>query len=311
MRVAFAGTPEFAAASLHALLASRHHVVLVLTQPDRPAGRGMELRPSAVKRLALEHHVPVNQPPRLKDPATHESLRDASVEVLVVAAYGLILPQAVLDIPRRGAINVHASLLPRWRGAAPIHRAILAGDPETGISIMQMEAGLDTGPVLLTGTVPIAATDTTGSLHDTLAQLGGRLIVETLDAIEAGHAPVPRPQDGDRATYAAKIDKQEARIDWSRDAAQIHRQVRAFNPSPGASTRINGAEVKVWQARPAPAANAPAGSVLEASGEGIAVACGAGAGSLVLEELQKAGGRRLAAREFLLGFPVAPGQRFE
>jgi methionyl-tRNA formyltransferase len=309
MRVAFAGTPEFAAASLRALLASRHQVVLVLTQPDRRAGRGMDLRPSAVKQLALEHRLPVLQPPRLKDPATHEPLRRASVEVLVVAAYGLILPQAVLGIPRWGAINVHASLLPRWRGAAPIHRAILAGDAQTGISIMQMEAGLDTGPVLLTETVPIAAADTTGSLHDALARLGGRLIVDTLDAIEAGHAPVPRPQDADRATYAAKIEKQEARIDWSRDAAHIDRQVRAFDPSPGASTRINGAEIKIWRARPVPAANAPAGTVVRATAEGIAVACGAG--SLVLDELQKAGGRRLSAREFLLGFPIAPGQRSE
>ena len=308
MRVIFAGTPEFAAAALDAILAAGHTVPLVLTQPDRPAGRGMQLLPSAVKQLALQHGLSVYQPERLKDPATHAPIRAAAEEsgadIMVVAAYGLILPQAVLDLPRLGCINIHASLLPRWRGAAPIQRAIEAGDAETGVTIMQMDAGLDTGAMLLREALPITADDTAATLHDKLAEQGARLIV---DALARFNQLVPTLQPTEGVTYAAKIAKSEAGLDWTRPADELARQVRAFNPFPGATSTLAGTPLKVWRARPASGAGEP-GTVLAADADGIIVACGTGA--LRLTELQKPGGKRLAARDFLSGFPVVAGARF-
>ena len=306
MRILFAGTPEFAAQALSALLAAGHDLPLVLTQPDRPAGRGMALQASPVKQLAMQHGLPLHQPPTLKSEDARQRLRDAGADVMVVAAYGLILPQAALDIPRLGCINIHASLLPRWRGAAPIQRALLAGDRETGVTIMRMEAGLDTGPMLLMESLPIADTDTAGSLHDKLAVLGARLIVDALPRLERGELP-DRPQPGERITYAAKLDKAEAQLDWRRPAVELGRAVRAFNPFPGATAQIDGQTIKVWRAEPA-AGKGEAGTVLAAGGDGIVVAGGEGA--LRLTELQKAGGKRLAAADFLRGFALRAGQRF-
>lgn len=311
MKLIYAGTPEFAAAALAAILAAGHEVTLVLTQPDRPSGRGMQLMPSAVKKLALAQGLTVYQPERLKDPASHEPIRAAvaaGAELMVVAAYGLILPQAVLDLPPRGCVNIHASLLPRWRGAAPIQRAIEAGDAETGITIMQMDAGLDTGAMLLREALPIAADDTAASLHDKLAAQGARLIARALADIDA-LAPTAQPMEG--VTYAAKILKSEAALDWRQPAERLARRVRAFNPFPGASAQIDGSTLKIWRAEALAANDAgdtTPGSILTADAAGILVACGSGA--LRLNELQKPGGKRLAAREFLAGFPLAPGARF-
>ena len=303
MKLIFAGTPEFAAQSLSAILAAGHQVALVLTQPDRPSGRGMTLRPSPVKALALASGIEVFQPLTLKDPAVQERLHAVGAEVMVVAAYGLILPQAVLDLPRYGCLNIHASLLPRWRGAAPIQRAILAGDTETGVCIMQMEAGLDTGPVLLSDRLPLASDETAGSLHDKLADLGARLIVNALEKI-----PLPAvPQSDTGITYAAKIEKAEALLDWRLPAAEIERKVRAFNPFPGAATMLEGVPVKIWRAVAVPGGAAP-GTVLAADRHGIVVACGDGA--LCLGELQKAGGKRLSAAQFLSGNALSPGAVF-
>ena len=304
MRIIFAGTPDFAARALEALIAAGHEVVLVLTQPDRPAGRGMVLQASAVKKVALAHGIRLFQPERLKDPATHEPIRaacaDGGAELMVVAAYGLILPQAVLDLPRRGCINIHASLLPRWRGAAPIHRAIEAGDAQTGITIMKMEAGLDTGPMLLSEAIDIDAQDTTGSLHDRLAGLGGKLVVEALARFDQ-LAAVPQPEAG--VTYAAKIDKAEARLDWNQPAETLARKLRAFNPFPGAVVTLAGEPVKVWRGEVLAASGRP-GQILAAETAGIVVACGEGA--LRLTELQKSGGRRLTSADFLHGNPLRP-----
>jgi methionyl-tRNA formyltransferase len=303
MKLIFAGTPEFAAQALSAILAAGHQVALVLTQPDRPSGRGMTLRPSPVKALALASGIEVFQPLTLKDPAVQERLHAVGAEVMVVAAYGLILPQAVLDLPRYGCLNIHASLLPRWRGAAPIQRAILAGDTETGVCIMQMEAGLDTGPVLLSDRLPLASDETAGSLHDKLADLGARLIVNALEKI-----PLPAvPQSDTGITYAAKIEKAEALLDWRLPAAEIERKVRAFNPFPGAATMLEGIPVKIWRAVAVPGGAAP-GTVLAADRHGIVVACGDGA--LCLGELQKAGGKRLSAAQFLSGNALSPGAVF-
>ena len=307
MRVAFAGTPAFAAASLEAIAAAGHDVVLVLTQPDRPAGRGMAPAKSAVKQVAERLGVPVHQPERLRDPATHAPLRDARPDVLVVAAYGLILPQAVLDIPRLGAVNVHASLLPRWRGAAPIQRALLAGDATTGITIMQMDAGLDTGPMLLREALPIAPGDTVGTLHDRLAALGATLIVRALDGLAHG-ALSAEPQPADGVTYAAKIEKREARLDWSQSSASLERRIRAFNPAPGAVTALRDQDIKAWRAQSCDGRGAP-GEVLAAGAGGVDVACGDGA--LRITELQRAGGKRLPPAEFLRGCPIAAGDRFD
>ena len=307
MRIVFAGTPDFAVPALEAVVAAGHYVAAVLTQPDRPAGRGLAAVASRVKQAAARRGIPVLQPATLKSPAAQGELQALAPDALVVAAYGLILPQAVLDIPRLGAINIHASLLPRWRGAAPIHRALLAGDRETGISIMQMDAGLDTGPVLLREALPILPEDTAGTLHDRLAALGARLVVSALDGLARG-ALVATPQPAAGATYAAKLEKQEARIDWTRPAAEIARQVRAFNPVPGATARVRGTEVKVWQAAPAGGTGEP-GAVIAIDPQGIVVA--AGTGALRLEALQRAGGKRLSASDLLRGFPLAVGERFE
>ncbi len=311
LRVAFAGTPEFAAVALKALLAAGFEVPLVLTQPDRPAGRGMKLQASPVKQVAQQHGIPVSQPLSLRLDGKHpgeaaagrEALLAARPDLLVVAAYGLILPQWVLDLPRLGCLNIHASLLPRWRGAAPIHRAIEAGDAETGITIMQMDAGLDTGDMLLIERLPIAADDTTASLHDKLAVLGGRLMVEALElAACGGFRPERQPEAG--VCYAHKIEKAESDIDWTLPADAIERRLRAFDPFPGGLSHLDGEPLKIWKAQRAPGAGQP-GEVLAADASGLLVACGEGA--LRLTELQRAGGKRLPAAAFLQSRPVAAG----
>jgi len=307
MRLIFAGTPAFAARALAALLAAGHVVVLVLTQPDRPAGRGLKSATSPVKALAQERGLNLYQPASLKDAQAQERLRAARADAMVVAAYGLILPAAVLALPRLGAINIHASLLPRWRGAAPIQRAILAGDARTGISIMQMDPGLDTGPVLTAAALPIAADDTAASLHDKLAELGARLIVSALEKLARGELAT-QAQDAAAATYAAKVAKDEAEIDWSEAACAIERKVRAFNPAPGASTAAKGTRVKIWRARAVAGRGAP-GTILEAGATGIVVACGEDA--LCVQELQRAGSKKLSAAQFLAGFALRAGERLE
>lgn len=307
MRLIFAGTPEFAAQALGALLSSRHTVVLVLTQPDRPAGRGMQQKQSEVKRLALAHQIEVRQPVSLRDPEEQRILRTLDADLMVVAAYGLILPQAVLDIPRLGAINIHASLLPRWRGAAPIQRALLEGDQETGISIMQMEAGLDTGPVMLMRSTPIQAHDTSASLHDRLAAMGAELVLDAIDQLDHGTATF-QPQDSTQAVYASKIGKDEARLDWRLDARVLDRRVRAFNPFPGASSVLQATDIKIWRAFPMESETGSPGQVLRIDARGPVVACGQGA--LCLEELQRPGGKRLPAKDWLRGFPISPGELF-
>ena len=369
MKVIFAGTPEFASAALQQLLAAGYRVPLVLTQPDRPAGRGLKLQASAVKLLALQHGITVAQPRSLRldgkyqgdAAAAQAAMLAAQADVMVVAAYGLILPQWVLDLPRLGCLNIHASLLPRWRGAAPIHRAIEAGDANTGITIMQMDAGLDTGDMLLVASLPIADDDTTTTLHDKLAVLGGQSIVQALQALQPSLQPMPQPQpqlqpipqprlpqgtaaDSDAArqlgiTYAHKIDKAEARIDWQQSAAAIARKVRALDPFPGCTAQIAGETVKInaavvqadVQADPVavmPPAGHPAltanyyennsnisnkcldyGTILHLNTDAISVQCGDGV--LQLTQLQRAGGKRLAAADFLRGFALQVGQRFE
>ncbi len=266
----------------------------------------MTVQASAVKQLALKHGLPLHQPLSLKTEEARQPIRDARADIMVVVAYGLILPQAVLDIPRLGCLNIHASLLPRWRGAAPIQRALLAGDAETGVTIMRMEAGLDTGPMLLKESLPIADTDSAGTLHDKLAALGARLIVDALPKLERGElAGVPQPAEG--VTYAAKLEKAEAVLDWRQPAPALSRAVRAYNPFPGAAARIEGQTVKIWHSEPAPGAGEP-GTVLAVGADGIFVACGEGA--LRLTELQKSGGKRLPAADFVRGFALKPGQRF-
>ena len=355
MRIIFAGTPEFARVALEYLHTSGHTIALVLTQPDRPAGRGMKLHASVVKQFALEHGIAVAQPRSLKldgkypeDAASaRQAIADAQADVMVVAAYGLILPQWVLDEmseggntsadgtqlgarsplggsaahavasvgAKFGCLNIHGSLLPRWRGAAPIHRAIEAGDIETGVTIMQMDAGLDTGDMLFMHTVPIEPTDTTATLHDRMADLGGKLIVLALDQAAAGRLkPICQPTEG--VTYAHKIEKHEAAIDWSLDAQTIVRRVRAFNPFPVATTVLQGEVIKVWSAQAtevraqdlasAPSANPEPGEILAVAPEGIVVA--AMNSIVILTELQRPGGKRLAVADFLRGFPVQVGQ---
>ncbi len=305
MRVVFAGTPEFAAVALDALLAAGFSVPLVLTRPDRPAGGGMKLQASAVKQRAVAAGIPVAQPQGLKldgkyaadAAAAREALLAAQADMMVVAAYGLILPQWVLDMPPRGCLNIHASLLPRWRGAAPIHRAIEAGDAETGITIMQMDAGLDTGDMLLVEREPIRADDTTAALHDRLAAQGGRLIVQALQAARLQRTP--QPAEG--VTYAHKIEKAESTIDWTQPAAEIERRLRAFDPFPGGVATLAGEAIKVWRAELAEGHGTPG----EVIAPGPVVACGQGA--LRLTELQRAGGKRLPAAEFLRGFALPAG----
>jgi methionyl-tRNA formyltransferase len=307
LRILFAGTPEFAARCLAKLLESRHEVCGAMTQPDRPAGRGLAPAASPVKRLAADRGIRVLQPATLKEAGVEEELRLFRPDTIVTAAFGLILPQALLDLPPRGAINVHASLLPRWRGAAPIQRALLAGDEVTGVSIMQMDAGLDTGPVLLRETIPILGSDTAGTLSDRLAELGGRLAVRALDALEAGGLDAV-PQQTEGVTYAHKPEKREFRIDWHQDAVVVGRRVRAFNPYPGAGARLRGLDLKIWSCTVAAGKGAP-GEVLSADKLGLCVACGEGV--LRVTELQRPGGKRLQAAEFLRGFPLAAGERFE
>jgi methionyl-tRNA formyltransferase len=307
VKIIFAGTPGFAARCLEALLESRHQVSGVLTQPDRPAGRGLEPAAPPVKRLAAARGIQVDQPANLKDAPLQEELKERKPDIIVVVAYGLILPQVVLEIPRYGAVNIHASLLPRWRGAAPIQRALLAGDRETGVSIMQMDAGLDTGPVLLQERIPILEDDTAGTLDDRLAGLGAKLIVRALSDLEAGELRTV-PQTAEGVTYAAKLDKRESRVDWRESALAVRRRVRAFDPSPGARARLRGVELKIWRCAAVPGRGMP-GVVLNAHPGGLVVACGEGA--LLITELQRSGGKRLAAAEFLRGFPLSAGERFE
>ncbi|CAB3752618.1 methionyl-tRNA formyltransferase [Paraburkholderia humisilvae] len=318
LRVIFAGTPEFAAAALAAIHQAGFAVPLVLTQPDRPAGRGMKLQASPVKRYAQEQGIAVAQPPSLRRhgkfpaeaAAAIDLLRTTRHDVMVVAAYGLLLPQEVLDIAPHGCINIHASLLPRWRGAAPIHRAIEAGDTETGITLMQMDAGLDTGPMIADTRTAIRDDDTTATLHDRLAALGAQQIVKALATLERdGRLPsTPQPEDG--ATYAEKIGKQEAALDWRRAAVELARQVRAFDPFPGGAATLDGTSLKIWSATAVAALRtAQPGTIVEVSADGVVVACGDGA--LRVTQLQKPGGKRLAAREFLTGSTLAVGQRFE
>ena len=315
MKIIFAGTPEFARVALQRLLNAGFTVPLVLTQPDRPAGRGMKLQASPVKQCALEHGIAVAQPRSLRldgkfpedAAAARAALLAAQADAMVVAAYGLILPQWVLDLPAKGCLNIHASLLPRWRGAAPIHRAIQAGDAETGVTIMQMDAGLDTGAMLLTEKLPIGPRDTTASLHDRLADMGGRLIVEALElAACGGLQPVAQPEQG--VTYAHKIEKSESAVDWSLPAQVIGRQIRAFDPFPGASTTLGTETIKLWDYEIHSYQRFPGkrcGEILSIDNTGVLVACGEDA--LRLTTLQRAGGKRLPASEFLRGFPLQPG----
>ncbi len=297
MRIVFAGTPEFAVSSLRA--AARHHeVVAVYTQPDRPAGRGRGLAPSPVKLEAVARGIPVYQPESLKDAAAQQQLRDLQPDLMVVVAYGLILPKAVLAIPTHGCWNVHASLLPRWRGAAPIQRAIQAGDAKTGVCLMQMEAGLDTGPVLLHQELPIAATDTGGQLHDKLAELRAQVLSDGLGLLRAGIKPIARPQPGQGVTYAHKLDKAEAKLDWAQDAGALARTVRAFNPWPIAEATLAGERVRIHGAVALEADHGQApGTVLAASRDGIDIACGQGA--LRLRVLQREGGKAITAADYL------------
>ncbi len=305
MKIIFAGTPQFAADALAALL-KEHQIVAVLTQPDRPAGRGMQLTASPVKQLALKHDLPVLQPVTLKTNEVQQALAALDADVMVVAAYGLILPKSVLQIPRYGCLNIHASLLPRWRGAAPIQRAILAGDTETGVTIMQMDEGLDTGNMLLKKATPVAADDTAQSLHDKLAKLGAEAIVEALQELEYGRLP-PERQNAAHATYAAKLTKSESQIDWTQGAQQLERAVRGYFPFPIAHTFYNGIPIKILRARLTDVEPARPGTVVAMTKEHIVVACGKGA--LALEVLQKPGGKPLPVAQFVQGFPIKPGDR--
>ncbi|MBF9056337.1 methionyl-tRNA formyltransferase [Rhodobacterales bacterium HKCCA1065] len=300
MRIVFMGSPEFSCAPLRALIAAGHEIAAVYCQPPRPAGRGKKPRATPVQALAEDLHVPVRHPETLRNAEAQAEFTAWAADIAVVVAYGLILPQAVLDAPRLGCVNIHASLLPRWRGAAPIHRAIMAGDDETGISIMQMEAGLDTGPVLLTRTLPIGAEDTTAALHDRLSQLGAEAIVAALADFDS-LTPVPQPQEG--VTYAEKIDKAEAAIDWSNDAAEIDRQIRGLSPFPGAWTTHSGRRLKFLACRRAQAR--PDGAVAGSIIDGLTIACGRGA--IEITELQPEGKPRMAAADFLRGTDMPAG----
>jgi methionyl-tRNA formyltransferase len=297
LRIAFAGTPQFALPALRALLGSNHRVVGVLTQPDRPAGRGQQLRASPVKLLAQDARLPLAQPSSLKAPGSCPELLQWAPDVLVVVAYGLILPPHVLDLPRLGCVNIHGSLLPRWRGAAPIQRAILAGDPETGVTIMKLDAGLDTGPMLLAKSRPIGAHETAGDVHDALSELGASALIEALDGLAAGTLTA-RAQPAEGVTYAAKIEKTEAPLDWTRSALQLDAQVRAFNPWPIAETRLAGETLRVIQTRVAASEGVEAepGTLLGLADDGLRVACGSGV--LAVRELQRAGKRPVSARDF-------------
>ncbi len=321
LRVGFAGTPAFAATALQAIVATGAQLELVLTQPDRPSGRGMAVAPSAVKAVALAHRLPLLQPPTLKTGEARAPLLDVTLDVLVVAAYGLLLPPAILTWPRHGCLNIHASLLPRWRGAAPVQHAILAGDATTGVTIMQMDAGLDTGPIVTTHPVTIGAHDTGGSLTSRLAETGAQAIVHALTCLAAG-GPLPAtPQPAEGVTYAGKIGRADAQLDWTRQAVELDRTIRAFDPAPGAVTMLRAEPVKVWSARPVPAASgagtahrplaSPAvlpGTVVGVGPGGIDVACGEGV--LRLVTVQPAGGKRMSGSAFAAGRTLVPGTRF-
>ncbi len=305
LRVGFAGTPPFAATVLAAILDADLHVAAVLSRPDRPQGRGLKVTSSAVKLLALEQGLNLLQPATLKDERAQNELGAAALDVLVVAAYGLILPQSVLDCPRHGCINVHASLLPRWRGAAPIQRALLEGDTQTGISIMQMDAGLDTGALISSSMIPVGSRDSAETLTQRLAEAGAEALVETLVRLQRdGHVDA-LPQDEGGASYARKISRDDAYVDWSQPAPGIDRRVRALNPTPGAVTMLNGQPIKLWVSEPVAGPVGVPGCVVRADAGGLIVACGGGA--LVIRELQRAGGRRLGAGEFLAGNPIGRG----
>jgi methionyl-tRNA formyltransferase len=307
LKIIFAGTPHFAASALAALLDKNYEVVAVLTQPDRPAGRGMQLVPSPVKQMALQHGIAVLQPLSLKSIEVQQALTAFNADVMVVAAYGLILPLPVLQIPRLGCLNIHASLLPRWRGAAPIQRAILAGDDRTGITIMQMDEGLDTGAMLLKKACPIGAGDTAQMLHDKLEKLGAEAIVEVMQQLDK-EGLTGLVQDEAQVTYAAKLNKAEAQLDWTQSAAQLERAVRAYNPVPGAYTSLNGTIIKVWQANLSEEGQDEPATVLSVNKRGIQVACGQGA--LSLEVLQRPNGKALPANQFVQGFMIKVGERF-
>jgi methionyl-tRNA formyltransferase len=297
LKIIFAGTPEFAAEALKAILSTDHQLIAVYTQPDRPAGRGRKLTPSAVKQVALEHNIPVFQPQSLKEPTAQQELAELGADVMVVAAYGLLLPKAVLDAPRLGCLNIHASLLPRWRGAAPIQRAILAGDRETGITIMQMDVGLDTGDMLLKVNCPITQQDTAETLHDRLAKLGAQAIVDALNALPSGTL-VGEKQDDALANYARKLDKGEAAINWSKSAVEIDRQVRAFNPWPVTQTTFQDKIMRIWQAIPlSESCDGPAGKVISADKQGIKVVTGDGV--LQIQKLQMPGKKPMDVASFL------------
>lgn len=299
LRIIFAGTPDFAASALIALIASEHEVVAVYTQPDRPAGRGRKLRASPVKEVALEHDIPVLQPANLKETETQDELQAFGADVMVVAAYGLILPQVVLDIPRLGCLNIHASLLPRWRGAAPIQRAIAAGDKESGITIMQMNAGLDTGDILQLTSCPITDKDNGGDLHDRLAEIGAKTILETLKDLDSDKTK-PIKQDDALATYAHKLDKKEAIINWQNSATDIERLIRAFNPWPVAFTYINDKTLRIWQAQVLPEnSELEAGTVIRCDKKGIDISCGEG--TLRLLKLQPSGSKAMDVASFING----------
>ena len=307
MRVIFAGTPDFAASALAALIEAGHEILVVLTQPDRPKGRGMKLTPSPVKTLALQHNLPVWQPENLKDVSIQQQLRDLQADVMVVAAYGLLLPAAVLNIPEHGCLNIHASLLPRWRGAAPIQRAIEAGDVESGVCIMQMDVGLDTGDVLLSRNTPITDDTTAAQLHDALAVNGAEAIVEALEKLSELIA-VPQPEAG--VTYAQKLSKADAEIDWALGAKQIHNKIRALNPVPGAWSSLNGQVIKVWASSVVEmSSTAVEGSIVVADKQGIAVQTGEGV--VLITELQASGSKRMAAAAFVAGHADLLGQKFE
>jgi len=307
LRLAFAGTPEFAVPHLAACQQNPDvEIVAVYTQPDRPAGRGRQLAPSPVKRAALDAGLPVEQPQTLRDPQARQHLRELNLDLLIVVAYGLLLPRKVLALPCLGCWNIHASLLPRWRGAAPIQRALLAGDAETGVCLMQMEAGLDTGPVLLRRAIAIAANDTGGSLHDRLATLGAQVLDEGLRRTLRGEAMTAQAQAIDGATYAHKLDKAEARLDWNDSALALERKVRAFNPWPVAEAQLDGERLRIWAARASPAtATAAPGSIVARASDGIDVACAQDI--LRITQVQRDGGKRIAVRDYL-NARGAPGQ---
>lgn len=306
MKIIYAGTPDFAVPALAALIQSSHEVSLVLTQPDRPAGRGMKLKPSPVKSLALEHGIAVLQPETLKDETVQARIAAEQADALIVAAYGLIIPKAVLDMPHHGCFNIHASLLPRWRGAAPIQRSLLAGDRETGVTIMEVVPALDAGAMISRGSLPITENDTAQTLHDGLAHIGAELMLQAMNKLEREGKLVAEPQNESLVTYAEKLQKAEAAIDWHKSAEELSRQVRAFNPFPIAQSSLKGEICRIWMAHALPGSAAP--GTIVAVDNSIVVGCGHGL--LRIDELQMPGGKRLKARDFLAGNPLTPGEKF-